>query len=146
MVWPSVIFTGLMVVFPFLYTGSLSTQDFVFGQDRKFIGFGNYIRLATDPEYINAFKLTFLFYALSLVLQLILGTWLAFALNSVTWFRGIIRTVLISPFMLPPVVIGMMAIVILDPSLGVANYLLARPESRRVCSWLTPSGPSAHLF
>ena len=35
---------------------------------------------------------------------------------------------MISPFMLPPVVVGMMSIVILDPSLGAANYIL---QSRR---------------
>jgi multiple sugar transport system permease protein len=31
---------------------------------------------------------------------------------------------MVSPFMLPPVVIGMMSIVVLDPAMGVANYLL----------------------
>ena len=36
--------------------------------------------------------------------------------------------VLILPFMLPPEVIGMMAIVILAPSLGVANYLLGQAD------------------
>jgi multiple sugar transport system permease protein len=126
MVWPAVLFTVLLVVFPFAYTAALSTQDFVFGQDRKFAGLDNYTRMFTDPEYANAFKLTFLFFFLSLILQLVLGTWLAFAVNRVIWFKGLIRTVLISPFMLPPVVIGMMAIVILDPSLGVANYLLGQ--------------------
>ena len=33
---------------------------------------------------------------------------------------------MVSPFMLPPVVVGMMAIVILDPSFGIANWLLGR--------------------
>ena len=79
MVWPAVLFTVLMVVFPFVYTAVLSTQDFVFGQDRKFAGLDNYKRMFTDPEYTNAFKLTFLFFFLSLILQLVLGTWLAFA-------------------------------------------------------------------
>ena len=37
---------------------------------------------------------------------------------------GIVRSLFISPFMLPPVVVGMMWIVILDPRMGVANYLL----------------------
>ena len=36
----------------------------------------------------------------------------------------LIRTLMVSPFMLPPVVVGMMAVVVLDPGMGVANYLL----------------------
>jgi hypothetical protein len=38
----------------------------------------------------------------------------------------LVRTILVSPFMLPPVGIGMMAIVILDPSFGIANWILAQ--------------------
>ena len=38
--------------------------------------------------------------------------------------QGIARAILVSPFMLPPVVIGMMAIVIFDPSFGIANWIL----------------------
>ena len=65
-------------------------------------------------------------YALSLVLQLVLGTWLGLLLARTSFARGLVRTVMISPFMLPPVVVGMMAIVILDPSFGIANWLLTR--------------------
>ena len=35
-----------------------------------------------------------------------------------------ISSLAFAPFMLPPVVVGLMAIVVLDPSMGVANYLL----------------------
>lgn len=125
MMWPAVAFVALLVVFPFFFAGWLSLQDFMFGEDRKFVGLGNYTKLAVDPEFSNAVKLTFILYLLSLVMQLVLGTWLAFVLNRIERFKGVIRTVLISPFMLPPVVVGMMAIVILDPALGVANYLLS---------------------
>jgi multiple sugar transport system permease protein len=65
-------------------------------------------------------------YAVSLVLQISLGTWLGLLMARTSFARGLVRTVMVSPFMLPPVVVGMMAIVILDPSFGVANWLLTR--------------------
>lgn len=126
MAWPAIAFVLGMIVFPFLFAGWLALNEFVFGASRTFVGLGNFERLSADPEFWNAFRLTFVLYVLALVLQLVLGTWLGFVLNGVERFKRLIRTILISPFMLPPVVVGMMAIVILDPALGVANWLLAQ--------------------
>ena len=61
---------------------------------------------------------------LSLVLQLVFGVWLALVLFHAKRLPGIVRSLFISPFMMPPVVAGMMWLVILDPSLGAANYIL----------------------
>src|SRR5919199_2814400 len=124
MTLPAIGFVLAMIVFPFLYAGWLALNDFVFGSSMRFTGAGNFSRLAHDPEFVNALGLTFLLYAVSLAMQLVLGTWLALVLNRVERLRGLVRTVAISPFMLPPVVIGMMAIVIFDPSFGIANWLL----------------------
>jgi multiple sugar transport system permease protein len=57
-------------------------------------------------------------------LQLVLGTGLALLLFRAKRLPGIVRSLFISPFMMPPVVAGMMWLVILDPSLGAANYIL----------------------
>jgi multiple sugar transport system permease protein len=80
--------------------------------------------LIQDEQFWNGIKLTFILYITALILQLILGVGLGMLLHRVQLMRGLVRTVMVSPFMLPPVVIGMMSIVILDPGMGVANYLL----------------------
>jgi multiple sugar transport system permease protein len=121
---PAVIFVVLMVIFPFGYAFWLSLQDYRIGQAVKFIGIGNYSALIQDEQFWNGIKLTFILYITALVLQLILGVGLGMLLHRVQLMRGLVRTVMVSPFMLPPVVIGMMSIVILDPGMGVANYLL----------------------
>lgn len=121
---PAVIFVVLMVIFPFGYAFWLSLQDYRIGQAVKFIGIGNYIALIQDEQFWNGIKLTFILYITALILQLILGVGLGMLLHRVQLMRGLVRTVMVSPFMLPPVVIGMMSIVILDPGMGVANYLL----------------------
>ena len=121
---PAVIFVVLMVIFPFGYAFWLSLQDYRIGQAVKFIGIGNYTALIQDEQFWNGIKLTFILYITALILQLILGVGLGMLLYRVQLMRGLVRTVMVSPFMLPPVVIGMMSIVILDPGMGVANYLL----------------------
>jgi multiple sugar transport system permease protein len=121
---PAVIFVVLMVIFPFGYAFWLSLQDYRIGQAVKFIGIGNYTALIQDEQFWNGIKLTFILYITALLLQLILGVGLGMLLHRVQLMRGLVRTVMVSPFMLPPVVIGMMSIVILDPGMGVANYLL----------------------
>ncbi len=124
MVWPAVIFVAVMVIFPFGFAFWLSLLDYKIGQSDAFIGLGNYGALLADPQFWNGLKLSLALYVGALVLQLVLGVALGLLLHRVETLKGLVRTVMVSPFMLPPVVVGMMSIVVLDPGMGVANYLL----------------------
>ena len=124
MMLPAVIFVAVMVIFPFGYALWLSLLDYKIGLPVAFVGLGNYKALAADDQFWNGLRLTFILYAGALVLQLILGVALGLLLQRIETLKGLVRTVMVSPFMLPPVVVGMMAIVVLDPGMGVANYLL----------------------
>lgn len=124
MIWPAVAFVAVMVIFPFGYAFWLSLLDYKIGQSDAFIGVGNYKALLVDPQFWGGLKLTFILYVGALVIQLVLGVALGLLLHRVETLKGLVRTVMVSPFMLPPVVVGMMSIVVLDPGMGVANYLL----------------------
>ncbi|MEI8144165.1 MAG: sugar ABC transporter permease [Alphaproteobacteria bacterium] len=123
---PALAFAVAMIGFPFAYAIWLALSEVILGSPPRFIGLGNFQRLATDPEFWNGLKLTLTLYALSITAQMILGTWLGLLVARSRYAKGLVRVILVSPFMLPPVVIGMMAIVILDPSFGIANWLLAK--------------------
>ncbi|WPH17177.1 carbohydrate ABC transporter permease [Variovorax paradoxus] len=141
---PAVIFTTAMIAFPFAYTVWFSLHEFSFGGKPK-LNFGmNYVEMAGDGEFWNGLKITLVLYLLSLVLQLVLGTWIALLLHGSKKLSGIVRTLMISPFVLPPVVVGMMWLVVLDPSIGAANYLLTAaglPRSDWLASpvWVIPT-------
>ena len=124
MMWPAVAFVAVMVVFPFGYAFWLSLHDYKIGQPLTFLGAGNYRALAADEQFWNGLRLTFWLYLGALAVQLVAGVALGLLLERIQWAKGLIRTVMVSPFMLPPVVVGMMSIVVLDPGMGVANYLL----------------------
>ena len=126
MVLPALVFAGAMIVFPFGYAVWLSLSEVSLGQPPRMNGGANYARLIGDPDFWNGLRLTLWLFAVSLSAQLLIGTWLGLLLARSRRAQGLVRTILVSPFMLPPVVIGMMAIVILDPSFGIANWILAQ--------------------
>ena len=141
---PAVLFTVLMVAFPFGYSIWLSFHQSSLGGSTTFNGLDNYIRMAGDPEFWNGLKVTGALYVLSLVAQLVIGTYFAVLLHGSPKMAGIVRSCLISPFVMPPVVVGMMWIVILDPAIGVANYILSGvglPQSEWMASpqWVVPT-------
>jgi len=141
---PAVLFTVGMIAFPLVYTVWLSLQSFSTTGRQSFAGFANYAKLVSDNEFWHGLWVTLALYALSLALQLVLGVWLALVLFQARRLSGIVRSLFISPFMMPPVVAGMMWLVILDPSLGAANYILTSlglPPSDWLASptWVIPT-------
>lgn len=141
---PAVVFTLVLIAFPFAYTVWLSLNDVTMGNVPRFAGVGNYGAMLRDAEFWNGLQITLVLYVLSLALQLVLGTWVALLLHNAKRMSGLVRTLMISPFVLPPVVVGMMWLVILDPAIGAANWLLQSaglPRSDWLASplWVIPT-------
>ena len=141
---PAVVFTLALIAFPFGYTIWLSLHEFSFGGTPRMNYGENYVLMVQDAEFWAGLKITLVLYVLSLVLQLVLGTYVAMLLHSARRMSGVVRTLMISPFVLPPVVVGMMWLVVLDPSLGAANWVLESmglPRSEWLASpqWVIPT-------
>ncbi|GGA94781.1 ABC transporter permease [Brucella endophytica] len=141
---PAVLFTVSMIAFPVVYTIWLGFHSFSTTGEASFTGFANYSTLIHDGEFWNGLYVTLALYLLSLMLQLAGGIYLAMLLFNSKRLSGLMRSLLISPFMMPPVVAGMMWLVILDPSLGAANYILTSiglPPSEWLASptWVIPT-------
>src|SRR6476620_2501237 len=141
---PAVVFTVAMIAFPVVYTIWLGFQTFSSTGKQSFAGLANYSKLISDYEFWHGLWITIALFVLSLVLQLVFGVWLALVLFHAKRLPGIVRSLFISPFMMPPVVAGMMWLVILDPSLGAANYILQSlglPPSEWLASptWVIPT-------
>jgi multiple sugar transport system permease protein len=121
---PAIVFSLALIAFPMLYTVWMSLSDFRFGSDPRFNAGANYLQLSADPVFWHGLMLTLLLFMGALVLQLLTGTYLGLLLNQRIAGQRVIRAILLSPFMLPSVVVGMLWLVILDPSIGAANYIL----------------------
>jgi multiple sugar transport system permease protein len=127
MIAPAVVFIGLMVVFPLAYTGWLSLTD-AFGAvnaDTRFLGLTNYTDALGDTRrFWPAVGRTAVFTVAAVTLELVLGLALAMLLRRP--FRGMrwMRTVLMIPLLATPVAVGVLWLLILDPTVGIANALL----------------------
>ena len=119
---PAAAFTLIMTAFPILQVLYLSTQDFIIGFKGAFAGLGNYAAMLKDPIFWSGLGVTFELFAISLAAQLLLGLYVALLLHKALKGARILRTVLLSPLAMPPVAVGMLWLILLDPSFGPANY------------------------
>jgi multiple sugar transport system permease protein len=87
------------------------------------VGLGNYERLLSDPLFWNAMKVTGLYVLYNIPFQTVLGLFMAVAMHRLTQSL-VIRGVLVLPYLVSNVVIGLAFLWVLDPLLGTMNMLL----------------------
>jgi multiple sugar transport system permease protein len=120
------ILIGFQIV-PILIGGNASFRRWsLYNPDKSFVGFDNYRRVLTDPLfYGTVLPNTFLFMLASVTGGLLAGLGLAVLINR--RFRGarLVRTAILLPLMVPPVVAAIMITWMFNDQFGVANALLA---------------------
>ncbi|MFE8911126.1 carbohydrate ABC transporter permease [Streptomyces globisporus] len=127
MLAPAVLFVGLMIVFPLAFTLNLSLTD-AFGAvnaDSAHIGLRNFgDALGDTRRFWPAARRTLVFTVGAVALETVLGLALAMLMRKP--FKGMrwVRTVLVIPLLATPVAIGILWLLILDPTNGIANHLL----------------------
>lgn len=125
---PALLIIGIIILYPLVYGAytSLFQWNWTAGiQNKLFIGLQNYLRMFTDDYFWNALKNTFYFAFLALFLEFILGLIIALLLNSITRGSLIFRTIMMFPLMISDIVAALMWKMMLDPSSGVINQILA---------------------
>jgi polyol transport system permease protein len=101
------------------------TQSLV-PEPTKFVGFANYKQIFSDPFFRQAVWTSVKMTVLAVLLSLIIGTFFAILLDRKFLGRGVIRTLLITPFLLMPVVAALIWKQQMFSSLfGVLNKVLA---------------------
>ena len=123
---PGLLFLFAIDVVPLLYSAWLSLYDWWLLRPRsiRFIGLGNYLQLATDPELRRAVVVTGLFTTGSVALEFLVGLGLALLFSQPFRFLRPLRVVLLLPLFVVPVVGATMWRVIFHPDMGPLNYYL----------------------
>jgi multiple sugar transport system permease protein len=122
---PAVITLFLIVIIPIGYNLYLAFTKWTIGLGKpRFIGIENFIDLFLDARVINGLKVMVYFSGLSLFIELALG--LGIALYFHRHFKGseIVQAIYIFPFAATPVAVALIWRVMLNPDIGVMNYLL----------------------
>jgi multiple sugar transport system permease protein len=122
---PAVVVVGAVIIFPWMFTVWMSAFDWKIGSVAHFVGFDNYVNLATNQRFIESIGHTFYFTVLAVVFPLVLGTIAALIFHREFRWRGVLRAVFTMPMMATPVAIALVWTMMFHPQQGVLNYLLS---------------------
>ncbi|MDF2628086.1 MAG: sugar transporter permease [Symbiobacteriaceae bacterium] len=139
---PAVIFIVVMMAFPILYTAWISLTEWSMSAvtPAKFIGLENYINLlGKDHRFWMSVWRTFYFTGLALVGETLIGLVLAVMLNRDFPGKNLLKTLFLLPMVATPVAIGMVWLLMFEPTIGYLNHFLKSlhlPQSL----WLASEG------
>jgi multiple sugar transport system permease protein len=127
LILPTIAILAGLILYPLLSSFYASVFSYNLSKPylgRHFVGMGNFLTAASDPLFIESVRLTLILSAVAVGVELILGLAVAILLNSKLAGMGILQTLIIIPLVMTPVVAGLTWRVILNPSIGIANFLL----------------------
>lgn len=145
MVAPVVVLVALGVVYPLGYIVVVSLQDYSPFRvaATRWVGAANYLRLLADPDFWASLRAGAVWVTGSVVPQFLLGLGMALLLNERFRGRGLVRTIVLLPWVVSGVVTGIIWTWLFDGTVGVINDLLGRagligaPVAWTVRPWTT---------
>lgn len=148
--WRSFTLTGLMTpsilallilgMFPFGYSIWLSFQSLNLGSSldsAKFIGLSNYVEMISNKYFWNALGVTVAYVVGVVSVELIIGFMIAILLNKKIWGGWFVRSTIIIPMVMTPVVVGLTWRTLFNTQYGIINYYLSflhLPTSKWIAS------------
>ncbi len=124
-VLPAVVIILAVIVFPWLFTFFMATQEWQVTGATSFVGLANFYTLFQDTRFLESIGHTFYFTILGVALPVFFGTLAALVFHREFPFRGLLRTIFVMPMMATPVAVSLVWTMMFHPQLGVLNYLLS---------------------
>lgn len=120
---PALAMTALLVLVPAAETAWMSLHDVVLfrPRSRPFVGLDNYARALADPVFWSSLGNSLVWVVVAVSLQFLLGLATALLLNRRFPWRGVARALIVVPWALPSVIIGLIWTWMLDFNLGLVN-------------------------
>jgi polyol transport system permease protein len=135
---PALIFTIIVTQLPFLFTlwYSLQSWSLVRPGSQHFVGLSNYADVFTDSQFRQTAINSVIMTVGVVLIAMVIGVALALVLDRKFPGRGVVRTLLITPFLIMPVAAALLwKTVMLDPTFGIVNFVL-RPFGIGHFDWI----------
>jgi sorbitol/mannitol transport system permease protein len=136
---PALIYTVVVTQIPFLVTLWYSFQSYFWNTTAPahFIGLSNYKTVFTSPAFRGSLVRSVVMTATAVIVAMILGVAVALLLDRKFFGRGVVRTLIITPFLVMPAAAALVwAGPMLDPNFGLLNWLL-EPFGVHHVAWLS---------
>jgi len=126
-VTPAVVIIGLFGATPIVWSALMSFQrSNLLSPSTPFIGLANYRQMVHDPVVVQAIQHTLIYTALFVPGTMIVGLFLAVAMNRKIRFISVYRTAAYATMAVSTISEAIVFIWLFDPSYGVVNYFLSR--------------------
>ncbi len=125
---PVFILLGIIAFYPLARAVAMAFQYYVLTDlaNAHFIGLGNFAKALSDKLFWDSLSRSIYWVAGNIVVQLVLGLGFAIVLNQNFPLRGLVRGIILIPWVTPSVVAAMMWRFMLDGQTGVINDVLVR--------------------
>ncbi|UUZ84594.1 sugar ABC transporter permease [Paenibacillus sp. P26] len=123
-VLPAIITLMLLVTYPLLYGMYISFFNTNLLNQWDFVGLGHYSEIFGNLEFIKRIIVTLKFTVVTVGGHFVIGLGLAILLNRKLPGQTLFRAILILPWLLPEVVVGLLWKWLLNPMYGLMNYYL----------------------
>ncbi len=126
---PALVFLLAIIAYPLLYALVLSVHHVGVRELRSgempFVGLENVFALARDAVFHLSLQHTFVFVAISVLLELVLGVGIALIVNEQSvWLSRVTRVLILLPWAVPPIVNGLLWSFIYNSKYGYLNVAL----------------------
>jgi len=113
---------GFLVFFvlPLVRGVAISLTDWDLLRPARFVGAANYVALFQDEDFWNAIGVTLQYVLWNIPIQTVLAVLIALIMTRVRK-SNLLRGALLLPWLLPNVVVALLALVMLDPTIGILN-------------------------
>jgi multiple sugar transport system permease protein len=119
---PILVYEGIFILYPIIREiGASFTESVVGAGPARWVGLANYERMLTDPGFWKVMRNTFVYMFFVVIVAVGAGLLTALLLNRAFRGRGIIRTLMTTPWAFPDVPTVLAFIWILNPTFGVIN-------------------------
>lgn len=124
---PVLIFMAVMVVIPIVMTlvFSLCDWNLLMGTGMELNWGKNYLDVLGSREFWQSLAITFYYTGLATVAELLLGVAIALILNREFIGKNAVKTIVLLPYMMAPVAVGLMWMLFYEPSSGLINYIFS---------------------
>ncbi|MGD9926901.1 MAG: carbohydrate ABC transporter permease [Sphaerochaeta sp.] len=119
LVLPSVAIILILILYPIIYNIFLSLFTYDYAGQRTYVGLGNYASVLADHEFRTALGTTVLYVILTTLGTTALGVVVALALNKEFPLRGLVRSIVLLPYVAPVISVVFAWQFVFDPVNGV---------------------------
>ena len=126
LVLPATLFLILFSIYPLIFSFRLVFFKWFLNKPNppSFIGLSNIQNVLLDARFWNSLKVTLIILLIAVTIETLAGLFLSLLFRDKVYGKRIIISLLMIPIMISPMVIGIIWRFILNPEIGIANYIL----------------------